>query len=117
MADIDKNVKGIVVAELDKHMLDIIECSNKIKAIFNKIDDQMEILKTHYSCSGASTLYRQYEEFNENYPIIVENLLSYNTDLMTLKKSYASSFSELSNKIKSDAAMLTADIDKYKEKR
>ena len=112
-----ENIKGIVVAELDKQMLSIIDCSNKVKAIFSKIDDQMELLKKYYSCAGADILFKQYEEYNENYPIIVENLLSYNADLMSLKKSYASTYSELSQKLTSKAANAIANIDEYKEKR
>ena len=107
----------IVESEINKHMMDIIDCSNKVKSILNKIDDQMTMLKKHYSCSAADALFRQYEEYIENYEIVVNNLLSYNTDLMSLKKSYASTFSDLTQKLKSDAAKLTAGIDKYKEKR
>lgn len=109
--------QGIIIAELDKHMLNIMDCSDKVKSIFNKIDDQMAILMTHYSCSAANTLFRQYEEFNENFAIIVENLLSYKSDLLALKKSYALVSSEITDQLKSKAAMLTAGLDKYKEKR
>lgn len=117
MADSNRNVQGIVIAELDKQMLNIIDCSNKIKAIFSKIDDQVSIMKTHYSCSAANMFFQKYEEINENYSIIVENLLSYNADLMTLKKSYASTYSDLTQKLQSSTAKLTAGIDEYKEKR
>lgn len=107
----------IVESEINKHMINIIDCSNKVKAILSKIDDQMAMLRNYYSCSAADALFSQYEQFNENYDIIVSNLLSYNTDLMSLKKGYASTFSDLTQKLKSDAAKLTAGIDKYKEKR
>lgn len=117
MAIGDNGTIFIVESEINKHMMDIIDCGNKVKAILSKIDDQMNILKKHYSCSAADALFRQYEEFNENYEIVVNNLLSYNSDLMFLKKSYASISSDLTQKLKSDAARLTASIDKYKEKR
>lgn len=117
MAIGDNGTIFIVESEINKHMMDIIDCSNKVKSILSKIDDQMNILKSHYSCSAADALFRQYEEFNENYEIVVNNLLSYNTDLMFLKKSYASISSDLTQKLQSKAASLTAGIDKYKEKR
>lgn len=118
MANNGTDIIAINSAEIDKHMLSIIDCSNKVKAIFNKIDDQIALLKTYYSCSGASALYKQYEEFNENYAIIVDNLLSYNSDLMSLKKKYGSTFGDLAQKIKSEAAKISvANVDKYKEKR
>lgn len=109
--------QGIVIAELDKQMLNIIDCCNDIKAIFNKMDDQIAVLKTHYSCSAADILYKQYEDYNENFAIIVEDLLSYNADLMALKKSYALNVDVLTQELRSKAAMLSAGIDKYKEKR
>ena len=34
----DNNTIAIVEAEIDKKMLDVIDCSNKVKAIFNKIE-------------------------------------------------------------------------------
>ena len=117
MATCDNGTIFIVEEEINKHMLNIVDCSNKVKAILSKIDDQMAMLRNHYSCSAADTLYKQYEEFNENYAIVVANLLSYNSDLMTLKKSYSSLSSDLTQKLQSEAAKLVAEIDKYKEKR
>ena len=102
MAVGDKGTILIVEEELNNHMNDIIDCSNQVKAILSKIDDKMSLLKTHYACSAANTLYKQYEEFNENYQIIVDNLLSYKDDLMTLKKSYTSTFSDLTQKLQSE---------------
>lgn len=114
----NNDVIAINSAELDKQMLNIIDCSNKIRAIFNKIDDQMALLKTYYDSPSAAVLYKQYEEFNENYSIIVENILSYNSDLMSLKKRYASSFGDLAQKMATEAAKITASgANKYIEKR
>ena len=81
------------------------------------MDYQIAVLKTHYSCSAADILYKQYEDYNENFPIIVEDLLSYNADLMALKKSYALNVDVLTQELRSKAAAITAGIDKYKEKR
>ena len=52
----DNNTIAIVEAEIDKKMLDVIDCSNKVKAIFNKIDDAIERLKLEYQCAGATAL-------------------------------------------------------------
>lgn len=119
MFDSGMNIKGLVISELDKHLLAIVDSTNNIKAIFNKIDDQMTNLKNFYSCSSATALFNKYEDFNEDYTVIIDNLMSYYTDLMTLKKSYASTFGDLTQNLKSSAAKLTAEIDgyKYKEKR
>lgn len=105
-------------AEVNKKLLEIKECSSKIKAIFNKIDDQMDIVKANYSCSSASTLWKQYKEFNDNYSVIVNNILSYYTDLTSLKKKYLTSFDDLSQKIKKDSSTIKMNGPKnYKEVR
>lgn len=105
-------------AELDKKMLEVIDCSNKLKSIFNKIDDAVEKLKESYQCAGATALYNKYEEFNDAYAVIVDNILSYNSDLMSLKKKYITGLGDLSDKIRADALAVEANsIDAYVEKR
>ena len=94
------------VAEVDKYMLDILDCSNKVKTLFNKIDDEIAKVKQHYSCSAADVLYRQYEEFNDNYKTVVANILSYSSDLKSLKKTYLNTMSDLSQELRKDAADL-----------
>ena len=77
--------------EVDKIMLDIIECSNKVRTIFNKIDDVFERVNSIYKCTSATTLYNRYNQLNDNYSIIINSILSYNTDLLNLKKKYRNS--------------------------
>lgn len=113
----DNNIVAIVEAEVDKKMLDVIDCSNKVKAIFNKIDDAIENLKSNYQCDAATVLYNQYEQFNDSYPVIVSNILSYNSDLMTLKKRYTSAIDDLSSDVKTNATRLEASAQSYKEER
>ena len=114
----NNDIIAINSVELDKYMMSIIDASNKIQSIFNKIDDQIGLLKSYYDSSSATALYKQYEEFNDNYSIIVNNILSYNTDLMSLKKRYTSTFGDLAQKITSEAAKVTAaSAGKYTEER
>ena len=114
----NNDIIAINEAEINKIMLEIIDCSNKVKSIFNSIDDQVEKLKANYSCSSATTLYKQYENFNDNYPIIVNNILSYNEDLTALKKKYITNFGDLSEKIRAKASKIEASNDGgYKERR
>lgn len=113
----DNKTIAIVEAEIDKKMLDVIDCSNKVKAIFNKIDDAIERLKLEYQCAGATALYSQYEQFNDSYSVIVSNILSYNSDLMALKRKYATSIDDLSSEIKVAATRMEASAHAYKEER
>ena len=116
MNDNSKTI-AIVESEIDKKMLDVIDCSNKVKSIFNKIDDAIEKLKSEYQCAAASTLYNQYEQFNDSYSVIVNNILSYNSDLMALKRRYATSIDDLSSEINVAAARMEAGAHAYKEER
>jgi len=111
------NTISITISQVDKKMLEVIDCSNKIKAILNKADDAIEKLKTSYQCAGASALYSQYELFNDGHSVIVDNILSYNLDLMSLKKKYASSVDDLSKNISAAAVRLESSATVYKEER
>lgn len=114
----NNEVIAINEAEINKIMLEVIDCSNKVKSIFNSIDDQVEKLKANYSCASATTLYKQYENFNDNYSVIVNNMLSYNEDMTSLKKRYISNLGDLSDKIKAKASKIEASNDGgYKERR
>lgn len=104
--------------EVNELMLSIIESSNKIKTIFNKADAQFDRLKSYYSCSSASALINKYEDFSDNFKTIVDNILSYNEDLRTLKKKYVSALDDLTEKLDKDALALLAGGPKiYEEKR
>lgn len=116
--DSNSNVVALNEAVLDKYMLDVMDCSNKVKAIFNKMDDLVDKLKSSYVCESATTLFKQYEDLNDNYSIIVNNILSYNTDLMSLKKKYFSNIDDLTRDIKlATENLLASGPKKYEEKR
>ena len=105
-------------AEIDKIMLDIVDCSNKVRAIFNKIDDVFEHVNDCYKCTSATTLYNRYRQLTENYSIIINNIMSYNSDLLSLKKKYKNSFDDLSVKIHKGTFKVRADGPKnYVEER
>ena len=114
----NNKVVALSEAAIDKQMLEVIDCSNRVKAIFNKIDDLVEKLKLNYQCQSATTLYSKYNQFNDNYSVIIDNILSYNSDLISLKKKYATALDDLSQKIKMDTLKLESDGPKtYMEER
>lgn len=103
-------------SEINKLMLEILDCSNNINAIFNNINELISETKFYYDCSSADLLRNKYIEFNQNYKIITQSILSYKNDLANLKKKYAVNMDNLSYKIKTDALNLNAPQD-YKERR
>ena len=114
----DNQTIAIIETEVDKYMLEVIDCSNKVKSIFNKVDDEIEKLKASYQCAGANALYSQYEQFNDYYSVIVNNILSYNSDLTSLKKKYSSQMGDISLQLKQATVSLEASGPKnYVEER
>ncbi len=107
---------AINVNAINKLMLEIIDCSNNVKSIFNKIDDLFLETKSYYNCSSGDLLRSKYAVFNDNYNLIIKSILSYKNDLSNLKKKYAVNMDNLSHQIKRDASKLNAPQD-YKERR
>lgn len=107
---------AISESEINKLMLEIIDCSNNVKVIFNKITDLVSETKSYYDCSSACLLRSKYFQFSDNYNTIIKSIMSYNKDLSNLKKKYAMNMEDLSYQIKKDALNLNAPQE-YKEGR
>lgn len=107
---------AINVNAINKLMLEIIDCSNNVKFIFNKINDLFLETRSYYDCSSGNLLRSKYAEFNDNYNVIIKSILSYKNDLTNLKKKYAVNMDNLSHQIKRDASKLNAPQD-YRERR
>lgn len=102
--------------EINRIMLDVIDCSTRVKTIFNRINDLVEETKSYYVCSSANMLRSKYEQLNDSYNNIVKNILSYNSDLNLLKKKYALGMDSLSYQIKRSASNMNIP-NNYKEGR
>jgi hypothetical protein len=111
----ERNI-AINVNEINKLMLDIIECANNVRIIFNKINDLVMETKSYYECVSATTLRNKYSQFSDNYSRIISSIKSYNTDLSNLKKKYAVNMEDLSYQISRDASNIDHPLE-YKEGR
>ncbi len=107
---------AINVNEINRLMLDIIDCANNVRVIFNKITDLVSETKSYYDCVSATTLRNKYSQFSDNYNRIVSSIKSYNTDLSNLKKKYAVNMEDLSLQIRKDASRIDRP-EEYKERR
>lgn len=106
----------INVNEINKLMIDIIDCANDVKIIFNKISDLVAETKSYYQCTSATVLRNKYSLFNDNCNKIVNSIKSYNTDLSNLKKKYAANMENLSYNIRKDTSRIDCPTE-YKERR
>ena len=95
----NNNVIGINVDEINKLMLEISDISSNINIIFNKINELVEETKSYYVCSTASVMRNKYAMFNNNFRIIVNNIMTYNKDLVRLKRKYDQGMDNLSQEI------------------
>ena len=113
----NNNVIAINVEEIDKLMLEITDISSNINIIFNKINELVDETKSYYVCSTASVMRNKYAMFNDNFRIIVNNIMSYNKDLAMLKKKYDQGMDNLSTQINKDASAIQGSVVEYKEGR
>lgn len=97
------NVIGINETEINKLITEINDCSNKIKNIFQQINDQISNTKNFYDCKSATTLRNKYYILNDDYIVVLNNLSSYSRDLLNLKLKYVNNISSISAKIIKDA--------------
>lgn len=107
---------AINVNEVNKLMLEIIDCANNTKVIFNKITDLVFETKSYYDCSSGNILRNKYAQFSNNYNVIINNIMSYNRDLLALKKKYALNMEDLSEEIQKATSRIDGPQE-YKERR
>lgn len=93
------NVVGFNEAEIDHLMIDILDYTSRIKLIFNKIDDLVNETRNYYGCESANIMRNHFELIKYDFNIIINNLLSYNSDLYNLKNKYKNGMDILSSEI------------------
>lgn len=80
----DNRKNGINEDALGELSINILDFSDRISEIFEKIDNQMNSLSTCYQGESYDNLMNYYNNFRKNYQIIKENIVSYSDDLTTL---------------------------------
>ncbi len=72
--------------ELSSLSIEVLDYSDRISEIFDKIDNTISKLPTYYQDSACTKLMSYYHELAENYSVIKQNIVSYSDDLTTLIK-------------------------------
>ncbi len=106
---------SIDINEINKLILEISDCKDNIKSIFNKINELMDETENYYSSYAASKLRSKYRLFNDNYKVILSNISSYANDFQSLKKKYALGMDAVSEKFLAEARKIDPQF--YKEGR
>lgn len=79
-------ISGINEDELGSLSLEVLDYSDRISEIFDKIDDCMEKLPNYYQGQSCKEIINLYEELRLYYPTIKENIISYSEDFIQLIK-------------------------------
>jgi len=74
---------------IDNVMLDIIEYATDINRILNNISDLISDTDKFFNCESGEEFRSKFEELKNDFPMMNENILSYNTDLLSVKVDYA----------------------------
>lgn len=79
-------VEGINEDDLVSLSLEILDYSDRISELFDRIDDCMEKLPVHYNGLSSSKLVNYYKDLKPCYYVIKQNIISYSDDLIELIK-------------------------------
>lgn len=79
-------VAGINEDELSLLSLEILDYSDRITEIFDKIDSCMDRLPNYYQGTPCVALMSYYKQLTTYYSIIRDNIVTYSDDLIALIK-------------------------------
>lgn len=80
----DSVMLGVKEYELSNLSLEILDYSDRISAILDKIDSRMNDLSAHYQGDSYKELMNYYTELRSSYSTIKDNIISYSDDLAAL---------------------------------
>jgi hypothetical protein len=84
----DHGLSGISEAAMDKLMIDIIDYATKANGIVNNISDLVDGTVSYFDCESGAEFRKQFDYIRKNSTVLNKNILSYNTDLLTVKSDY-----------------------------
>ena len=100
-------ILGVKEKELGPLSLEILDYSDRISAILDKIDSRMADIAEHYQGDSYKELMNYYSELKNSFSIIKDNIISYSDDLAALiiktkenDKTLASLFDEFTVDVK-----------------
>ena len=77
---------GISMEGMDKLMSDILDYADRSNKVLNQIADLVDSTSTYFICESGDKFRDQFSMLKVGNPIINKNILSYNEDLMNVKK-------------------------------
>lgn len=84
----EQNVVGVNEQVIDKLILDIYDYADRANIILNSIEDIIDNVPSYYVDSCSNNFRYNYEQLRQNFPIVVNNIKSYASDLVKVKNSF-----------------------------
>lgn len=81
---------------INKLILDINDFTIKMKKIFDEVETIVDGTCSYYECNCATKYRNNFNDFKLNFPIMVNNLLTYKKDMQNLKSKFSKEESVLS---------------------
>ncbi len=95
---------GINEDALASLSVNVLDYSDRIMELFEKIDYQMSRLSKYYDSEACKIIISKYNDLAQNYEIIKNNFCVYSDDLVTLIK-----------KMRDNSRYIASLIDKFKD--
>ena len=93
------DVSGINEQTIDNIMLKELDCRDRLKNIFSRMEETIATTSQYYDCDSGNALRAKFAEIQRNFEIVLANLESYNTELAKVKTNFKEFTSNLSAKV------------------
>lgn len=90
-------VNGINEEELRSLCMEILDYSESIAEIFDKVDEKFQELGECYNASSYHNFMSSYNDFRNNYLVVKKNINSYSDDLIALVQRMQDNANYLAN--------------------
>ena len=98
----DNHLSGIRETDLNDLCMDILDYSERITDIFEKIDLEVESITDCYKGQSSEELIKSYKSFQKNYSIAKNNVVSYSDDLIKLSNLMKEGLQDIQLKYEED---------------
>lgn len=88
--------------EINKLILDINDFSIRVRKIFDEVEALVDETSSYYECNCATKYRNSFNTFKTNFPIMVDNMLTYKKDMQNLKIMFSKQDGVLSNVVSNE---------------
>lgn len=95
-----ENISGVNDQKIDLLIKDIYSYYDRIREIFNEVENIMDSTSTFYKSETANLIRHEFQQYKDKFYIVGKNILSYADDMEKVKKNYANRVVEATTYLK-----------------